>query len=635
MPGRFDETEYREEFLKKHRRARGAPGDLLARYAITLPGTDAEIAAQVKAVRAYWNKIYTSPSSYGQVAKLCRAEDERLRAEHGAKMETRGWWQARQSDAQQAAQGAIAMMADELRRRFGTLGVVSAEMLGQFAAKLSLTAAQADQAAQRSGVTVIRGVTLPVSEPIGNFSALAKAMAECAVPSVPELIHPGAGTFRLLDGYECVADQRKRLDAVAVEAQRAAADKRGISATEDARRKALAILSQAVRAGTDLRDVALHQMVVIARGSVPVSVDLAASELRDAGLEDRDAAIIAVLVAEQGGGPGGAASKVPELLAAGRLREARAAAMSMPAEAGGRADVMRQIDAAQQQLDQLIAAARDALAATDEARAEALIKDAARISAEDAATELAVVPPPPPADLRTAVEDGAVRLFWRPAAGHEPDTVYAVRRTLQPGPLTAPSAGEPVYRDRGDTCTDSRAPVARLVQYAVFAVAGDRPSSRPAIVTVTPLPPVTGLQAEVGTSTVGLRWSAHPDAEVRVARIGPGSAPIPVQVAGGGCQVSGLAEGQPLHFEVTAVYRGADGAELRSAPELISATPRAQARPITTLRTHPIETGGSVRVRITWIPVDASDVRIVRAQRGPGDCGRPNGLARGDGGYRP
>ncbi len=153
----FDEGEYREEFLKKHRGARGAPGDLLARYAITLPATDAEIAAQVRAVRAYWNKVYNGKASFAQVAKLCRAEDERLKAEHGAKMETRAWWQARQSDAQQAAEGSIAVMADDLRRRFSSLGVVTSGMLGQFAGKLGLTAAQANQAAARAGLSVVDG----------------------------------------------------------------------------------------------------------------------------------------------------------------------------------------------------------------------------------------------------------------------------------------------------------------------------------------------------------------------------------------------------------------------------------------------------------------------------------------------
>lgn len=613
----FDETEYREEFLKKHRGARGAPGDLMARYAITLPATDAQIAEQVRTVRAYWNKVYNGKSNIAQVAKLCRAEDERLKAEHGATMETRAWWQARQSDAQQAAEGSIAAMADDLRRGFEKLGVVTSARLGQFAAKLSLTTAQANQAAQRAGLAVIDGVALPAAEPIGNFSALAKAMAECAVASVPELVHPGAGTFRLVERYECLADPRKRLDAVAVEAQRTAAEKRGISATEDARRKALTILSQVLRAGVDLRDVALYQMVTIARGSVPLSIDLAAKELREAGLEARDAAIVAVLVAEQGGGSGTAANKVPDLLAAGRLREARAAAMSLPADTGMRAEALAQIEAAQQQLDRLIAAAKAALAVPDEARAEALLKDAARIGAEDAATELAAVPLPPPADLRATLEGGAVRLFWRPAPGHDPDTVYAVRRTLQPRPLTAPSEGEPVHRDRGDMCADSRAPVARPVQYAVFALGDGRPSSRPAAVSVTPLPPVSGLAAEVGTATVALRWSAHPDAEVRVTRTGPGGMPAPVRVTGSGCQVSGLTEGQQQHFEVTAVYRGPDGAELRSAPEHITATPRAQARPVSTLRARPHGSEGAIRVRVTWVPVDNSDMKIMRAEREP------------------
>jgi hypothetical protein len=611
----FDEAEYREEFLKRHRGARGAPGDLMARYAITLPATDAEVARQVRAVRAYWNKVYTGKTGFAQVAKVCRAEDERLRAEHGTKMETRAWWQARQSDAQQTAEKSIAVMADDLRQRFQTLGVVTSAMLGQFGGRLGLTAAQANQAAQRAGLAVIDGVSLPEAAPIGNFEALAKSMAECAAPSVPELVHPGSGPFRLVERYECLADPRKRLDAVAVEAQRAGAEKLGISATDDARRKALTMLSGALRAGVDLRDVALYQMVTIAQASTGVSIGLAANELRDCGLEARDAAIVAVLVAERGGGSSGPANKVPDLLAAGRLREARAAAMSLPTEAGAHAEAVQQIEAAQRQLDQLMAAAKAALAGQDEARAAALLKDAAGISAEDAATELAAVPLPPPADLRAVTEGNGVRLFWRPASGHDPDTVYAVRRTPQARPISAPSEGEPVFHDHGDTCADPRAPVARPLQYAVFALGGERPSSRPATATITALPPVANLTAEVGTSTVALHWTAHPDADVRVTRAAARGGPATERVSGSGCQVSGLTEGQPQDFEVTAVYRGPDGGELRSAPERITATPRAQARPVSTLRARPVGTDGAVRVRITWVPVDNSDVKIVRAQR--------------------
>ena len=52
----FDEKRY-AEFLIAHQRKRTNPEDLTERYAITLPATDAEIKAQVRAVREYWNKI--------------------------------------------------------------------------------------------------------------------------------------------------------------------------------------------------------------------------------------------------------------------------------------------------------------------------------------------------------------------------------------------------------------------------------------------------------------------------------------------------------------------------------------------------------------------------------------------------
>src|ERR1022692_2921418 len=94
----FDEARYVREFIKKLRGAHALPDDLLARYAITLPATDAEIAAQVRAVRAYWNNSYQGKSTGAQVARMCRAEDERLRAEHGTAMETRAWWERRQSE---------------------------------------------------------------------------------------------------------------------------------------------------------------------------------------------------------------------------------------------------------------------------------------------------------------------------------------------------------------------------------------------------------------------------------------------------------------------------------------------------------------------------------------------------------
>ena len=205
---------------------------------------------------------------------------------------------------------------------------------------------------------------------------------------------------------------------------------------------------------------------------------------------------------------------MPDLLAAGRLREAKAAAASLPVDAGDRVDAMQQVEAAQRRLDQLIAAARAALAVPDEARAETLLKEAALISAEDAATELgggtaaAACGP-----ARRRRRDDAVRLFWRPAPGHDPDTVYVG----PPGRAAPPAhrAGRRASRCTATAGTPARMRVPRWrgrSEYAVFALAEGRPSSRPAAVSVTLLPPVSQLKAEVGPAIVALHWSAHPDA---------------------------------------------------------------------------------------------------------------------------
>ena len=150
------------------------------------------------------------------------------------------------------------------------------------------------------------GISLPEAEPIASFTALLKNMSECGAPSVPELVHPGAGPFRIVERYTCLADPARRLDAVAVEAQSAEADKRGISATEDARRGALKICARC-KDGVDLRDVTLYHLMTMARDARRLSLGMAVAELTKAGLEPDDAAVIAVLLAEQSSGQGGRA----------------------------------------------------------------------------------------------------------------------------------------------------------------------------------------------------------------------------------------------------------------------------------------------------------------------------------------
>lgn len=614
----FDEARYVQEFIKKLRGARSLPDDLLERYAITLPATDAQIAAQVSAVRAYWNKTYTGSAFAAQAARMCRADDERLRAEHGSAMEKRAWWEKRQSERRSAAQASITLLADDLRQRYGQLGVVTAVTVEGIAAKLGLTRADAVRAVEQAGLSLVEGISVPESEPIASFSALLKSMSECAVGSVPELVHPGAGPFSLIDRYVCTADPAKRLDVVAVDEQSAEADKRGVSATENARRAALKILRRACKDGVDLRDIALYHLVMTAQEIVPHSISLAVAELQKIGLERRDAATLAVVLADQNSASGAAGlTKVRNLIGSGRLNEARQAALSLPADSAIRAEAISEVEAAGERLSVLLGEVKRAMAVPDEVRAGALLREAALISVEDAEEALAAVPLAPPANLRLACDGNSVKLFWQPAPGHDDGTAYVGCRTVQ-RPPAAVSDGHVVYHGRDHACTDAHAPVARVVQYGVFAVVDGRPGSRPATASVTLLPPVSHLEADVGPSEVTVHWSAHPEAQsVLVSRAAQGVPRTPVAVTGSSCTLTGLGEGQTQHFEVTAVYRGLDGTELRSAVEQINATPRSEAQPIPKLRARLVPAAGAMRVRIAWTPVDSSEVRILRSDTPP------------------
>lgn len=614
----FDETGYVQEFIKKLRGAHSLPDDLLARYAITLPARDAEIAAQIKAVRSYWNKAAAGSAFAAQAAKMCRAEDERLRARHGAAMETSAWWEAQQAQHRSAAQASITSLAGELRQHYGQLGVMTAGTLDGFAAKLGLTRADTALAVKQAGLTLVEGITLPESRPAASFEALLKNMSECAVSSVPELVHPGAGPFSIIDRYACTNDPAKRLDVLAVDAQSAEADKRGVSATENARRAALKILRRALKDGVDLRDVALYHLVTIAREFVPLSMGMAATELQKTGLERHDAAVIAVLLADQDSASAAMGlRKVRNLLASAQLKEARHAALSLPENVPHREDAIKEVKAAQERLDALLAEVGQALAAPDEIRAQARVREAALISAEDAEEALAAVPLVPPGSLRAICEATTVKLSWQPSPGHDDGTTYVVARTEQRPPVVADD-GFVVHRGRASSCADTHAPVARLVQYGVFAVAEGRRSSRPSTIPVTLLPPVSQLEADAGPSELVLHWSAHPAAhEVQVTRTPEGGRPAPVPVAGNSCHLTGLTEGQEQYFEVVATYRGLDGAEMRSAVERIKATPRSAAQPIPKLRVRPVEVAGTIRARVAWTPVDNSEVRILRADGPP------------------
>jgi hypothetical protein len=611
----FDEAKYKD-FLTAHRKDGSNPEDLLQRYAIVLPASDAEVKARVDAVRAYWRKTRSAPTGISSIAKWCWAQDEELRKKHGAALETAAWWQeAQQGNARQSA-AAIEQLADSLKQAYGNLGVLTAVAVKNAGKPVGLSAAEAMQAAKRARLTVIdEKVTLPDEPPLSQvvLDGLGRDLDSCKVLSVPELLHPGSGTFKIVERYACVKDPNKRLDGAAIDDRfKEAGQSKG--AVNNAKQDALRKLRDAAAKGGDLLDrVALFHLMSVVADSTSV---LARDELIRRGVAKDDAATIAALLeGRQRAVRQSGADKVRDLLERGELREAASQAGNLPGEEA--AEIQQLVAARQRELADLLTAADAALREPDEARAAQLLRDAARISREEAAPRLAQVPPTPAERLRANGEEEQVRLFWERGPGHDAETRYVVARTTGQAPK-APGDGTEVYRGPGTDCADPDAPVATEIRYGVFALADGRPASRAVTVAVTALPTVRDLKAEVGIGTVTLSWRASALAEVLVTRAAPGAEPVPVTVpaeaAGTGVRLTGLPEGVPQRFEVTAVYSGRGGARLAAHPKPVIAVPRGEAKPNRTLKvTMEQGTGGLVRVRASWSRIDTSEVTLLRS----------------------
>lgn len=609
----FDEAKYKA-FLTAHRTAKTNPDDLLERYAITLPASDGDIKAQVEAVRAYWNKISLGSAGISRIAKWCRDQDEELRKQAGVSLESARWWKDAEDAAARKSAGAIRDLAERLKQAYGTLGVVTAPALGKAGSLAGLSAAEAERAARQAGLQVIdEKVKLPDAPPLAPtvMRELARNLVDCHVASIPELLHPGSGKFRIVARYECVSDAAKRLDLAAIDSQIAEAGK-SKGAVNTTKADALRKLRDAQTRNIDLREVTLSHLMLVVEDTPAI---MAKGELEKRGVEATDAATIAALLeGRQKATKESAVDKVRGLLENGELREADNIAASLSGDEA--AEVQQKVAARKQELASLLAQADAAQQAGHEPQAEQLLRDAARISREDAEPKLARLPLAPAAQVRATGDDATVRLFWERGPGHDAGTVYVVTRTVGRAP-SAPADGAQVHRGSQVECADPDSPVGSEVQYGVFALADGRPPSRVVTVAVTALPPVWDLRAETGIGAITLSWRARAEAEVRVTRAAAGAAPAAVPVAGNSVRLTGLPDGVAQRFEVVALYRGAGGAELPSLPKHVIATPRGEAKPNLTLRVTTTLAGDQIQVHATWKRIDSSRVAILRSDGMP------------------
>jgi hypothetical protein len=603
----FDEKAY-EKFLTPYSRNNSVPGNLLERYAITFPATDAEIAVQLKAVRAYWNKKMVGQTRLARTAKSCKTADDELA--RNKDFATAAWWQDEQRRQDQAARQQIEDLARLLTQDHGALGVVTVAALDKAAGSTGLTTAQAEQAVGLAKLRLIpASVTLPDAPPISPviFVQLERELADGDAKSIPDLIHPGSGAFRIVEGYECVTDKAKRLDAAAIEAQVKEAGK-NTSRVNTARAGALQKLKDALGRKVDLRDVTVWHLMGLVRDDSPA---LARQQLERRAVESKDAAIIVALLAGRAKAVRESGlDRVRAFIEDGQLGEARSIAGTLAGTEVSE-EAVRLVTVREHELAALMARVAQARQRSDEAVACTLLRDVERISKEDAERELRTLPVSPPQRPSATGDGPQVQVFWERGNGHEESTVYVVRRTMGRAP-TAPTDGADVYHGPGTDCADPGAPVAVPVQYGVFALAGDgRPASRPVTAEVTALPTVRDLKHELGIGTVSLSWTAHQDAEVRVIRTAQGTAEVIIPEPGTGYHVSGLPEGVPQRFEVVATYRDQGGAELFSQPVRLNLIPRGAAKPNSTLQVTIAEADGQVCVTLTWHRIDASDVKIL------------------------
>jgi hypothetical protein len=104
---------------------------------------------------------------------------------------------------------------------------------------------------------------------------------------------------------------------------------------------------------------------------------------------------------------------------------------------------------------------------------------------------------------------------------------------------------------------------------------------------------------------------------VEVSRTEQGKARERLDSEHNSCRLTGLPEGVPLHVEIVALYRDSAGNARKSEVVHVDATPRSAAKSLPKLKARPVDAGGDVRVRVSWTPIDSSEVRILSSTSRP------------------
>jgi hypothetical protein len=622
----FDQARYEREVIgpMRGRRGRLTDDDLLRRYAIE-PGMDRDaLQAHLRKVRTYWNQRAGGPDGRAQVCKQLLTADQELQRREGAKLLDPAWWQAQAQRQDQAAQAAIGQLAGDLARAYGALGLVTRTQLTAIAGHYaSLTPEQLTRAAQQAKVRVVDAADLPTSSGVDRiaYRDLVDRLAELGLPTIVQLLHPDlARPFTLVERFAVPGEPDRQLSLDVVQRRRTEAEKAADSPAVRARKAALGVLFTGLtKHSADLRVVALFHVVQLcaaerAKGVADVLLVRLAVGL---GIEQHDAELLVASLPSTVEAGSSAAAQVRELLATGHLRAAQQAVAAIPVSDPERTEVAQAVQQRETEvrrlLDELERASRDG---RDE-EAERLLREAARLAADDAdlATRLERHPPPPPRDVRVVAQANHAKVSWR-----APDTVrsglrYSVTRNAGRAPVDRDD-GARVGDSDGASIVDSSAPAGQEIVYAVFTGAGDT-WSRPALAKIRLVPPIGEVTLRVRPDEITASWTPHPDAaSVKVCRR-QGTPPAgatdgePVTANVSSFVDRSVREGVEYFYGLVALYHDEQRRPVSAPMTVVSASPRAAGQPLDGLSVEPQHAGsGGARVaRLRW-PARYGQIRI-------------------------
>lgn len=261
--------------------------------------------------------------------------------------------------------------------------------------------------------------------------------------------------------------------------------------------------------------------------------------------------------------------------------------------------------------------------ARDEERERTLV-EVLRLAADcvEAEHELDKLPPQPPGAVEAAAAGTAMSVRWQasPTAG----VSYAVTRVTLPAELES-RVGE----TQDLRLEDSSAPAGALVRYRVTATRGRAASAPVSSDTAVAAFEVPDLTAAAGDGQVDLSWAPIGDrGRVVVERREEGDlAPVIVSPDLTGARDRDVLNGRRYAYRVFAEYPSPDGGVIRTNGQTVFAQPVERPRPLEGLRVS----AGRDQVKLEFDPPSVGSVAVFRSSRDPevavGTTLDPNRLA--------